>query len=143
MLPASTLTAFPRRVRLACSAVIRSRGYFMNILLIVNAAAAGFAAVYSTIAAFRPQIIPPHEHDRGSFLYAYTSRAVGLAVLAIPVLLHGVTPVAALAALALGVAQAGDIAAFLRVGDRRIATGASIGAFMHIASAVVFTLALR
>jgi predicted Na+-dependent transporter len=118
-------------------------GLFMHILLILNAAAAAFAAVFSVVASFRPQIVPPHQDDRGPFLHAYTGRAVGLAVLAIPVLLHGVTPVAALAALALGLGQAGDIAAFLRVGDRRMAAGASIATLIHVASAVVIALAIK
>jgi hypothetical protein len=115
----------------------------MHILLILNAAAAAFAAIFSIVAAFRPQIVPPHQDDRGPFLYAYAGRAVGLAVLAVPVLLHGATPVAALAALGLGLGQAGDIAAFLRVGDRRRATGASVGTLMHLASAVMIALAIK
>jgi hypothetical protein len=50
---------------------------------------------------------------------------------------------AALAALGLGLGQAGDIAAFLRVGDRRMATGASVGTLLHLASAVVIALAIK
>ena len=118
-------------------------GLLMHILLIVNAVAAGFAAVFSVVASFRPQIVPPHQDDRGPFLHAYTGRAVGLAVLTIPVLLHGVTPVAALAALALGLGQSGDVAAFVRVRDRRMAVGASMGTLMHLVSAVVFALAIK
>jgi hypothetical protein len=118
-------------------------GLLMHILLIVNAAAAAFGAVFSIVASFRPQIVPPHEDDRGPFLHAYAGRAVGLAVLAIPVLLHGVSPVAALAALALGFGQAGDVAAFLRVGARGMAAGASMGTLMHVASAVVIAVAIK
>jgi hypothetical protein len=109
----------------------------MTILLVLNAIAAGCVAILSIVAAFRPQIIPPHEDDRGPFLHAYTGRAVGLAVITIPVLLHGATPVAALACLA------GDVVAFLRVGNRQGAVGASIGTLIHVASAVAIAVAVK
>jgi hypothetical protein len=112
----------------------------MIVLLILNAAAAAFAAIFSIVAAFRPQIVPPNQDDRGPFLYAYTGRAVGLALLAIPVLLAGASPLAALAALALGLAQAGDAVAGLRVRSRQLAIGASLAALVHVASAVVIAL---
>ena len=115
----------------------------MTILLVLNAIAAGCVAILSIVAAFRPQIIPPHQDDRGPFLHAYTGRAVGLAVITIPVLLHGATPVAALACLALGFGQAGDVVAFLRVGNRQGAVGASIGTLIHGASAVAIALAVK
>lgn len=113
----------------------------MNLLLILNAAAAVVGAVFGLVAFVRPRAVPPHVEDNGPFVPAYAGRAVALAVVGVPALIWGSSGIAAAAALALGIAQAFDVIVFLRAGVRRGAVAPVLATLVHVVSAVVILAA--